>query len=389
MASSLSPSISHLFPLHKDPPSPIKYRIRTKKLYRNRRKALPFVHSLCVFGSQGASKCSKSSQDLPLDSPRRLKQEILSKPEKGVFQCITRPIVFTLFCIAIGFYPLGASPPHAVADVAVASEVAVKKKQKKLNKESNSKEHEFSNYTKSLLEEVSRLLKRIEEARKGNGGLEEVKLVLKAVKGRKEELQREIMEGMYLEVRQLRKEKGKMENRSEEIVEEVGKEKKEYDILREKGEKERMEALEERMRVMDEEYTSVWERIGEIGDEILRRETMALSVGVRELCFIERECEELVKRFSQEMRQKSIDSQKKSSITKLPRSDIQKELETAQRKLLEQMILPNVVEVEGLGILFDQDSIDFAARISQGLKDSQKLQKDTEALIRKKMKRFR
>ncbi|KAJ6434179.1 hypothetical protein OIU84_017816 [Salix udensis] len=361
MASSLSPSISHLFPLHKDPPSPIKYRIRTKKLYRNRRKALPFVHSLCVFGSQGASKCSKSSQDLPLDSPRRLKQEILSKPEKGVFQCITRPIVFTLFCIAIGFYPLGASPPHAVADVAVASEVAVKKKQKKLNKESNSKEHEFSNYTKSLLEEVSRLLKRIEEARKGNGGLEEVKLVLKAVKGRKEELQREIMEGMYLEVRQLRKEKGKMENRSEEIVEEVGKEKKEYDILREKGEKERMEALEERMRVMDEEYTSVWERIGEIGDEILRRETMALSVGVRELCFIERECEELVKRFSQEMRQKSIDSQKKSSITKLPRSDIQKELETAQRKLLEQMILPNVVEVEGLGILFDQDSIDFAA----------------------------
>jgi hypothetical protein len=250
-----------------------------------------------------------------LDSPRRLKQEkelvfsngFLSKPEKGVFQCITRPIVLTLFCIAIGFYPLGALPPSAVADVAVASEVAVKKKEKKLNKESNLKEHEFSNYTKSLLEEVSRLLKRIEEVRKGNGSVEEVKLVLKAVKGRKEELQREIMEGMYLEVRQLRKEKGKMENRSEEIVEEVEKEKKEFDNLREEGDKERMEALEERMRVMDEEYTSVWERIGEIGGEILRRETMALSVGVRELCFIERECEELVKRFSQEMRQKSTD----------------------------------------------------------------------------------
>jgi hypothetical protein len=115
------------------------------------------------------------------------------------------------------------------------------------------------------------------------------------------------MEGMYLEVRQLRKEKGKMENRSEEIVEEVEKEKKEFDNLREEGDKERMEALEERMKVMDEEYTSVWERIGEIGGEILRRETMALSVGVRELCFIERECEELVKRFSQEMRQKSTD----------------------------------------------------------------------------------
>jgi hypothetical protein len=32
------------------------------------------------------------------------------------------------------------------------------------------------------------------------------------------------------------------------------------------------------------------------------------------------------------------------------------------------MILPNVVEVEGLGLLFDQDSIDFAARIDKALK---------------------
>ena len=30
MASSLTPSLSHIFPLHKDPPSPIKYRIRVR-----------------------------------------------------------------------------------------------------------------------------------------------------------------------------------------------------------------------------------------------------------------------------------------------------------------------------------------------------------------------
>lgn len=52
------------------------------------------------------------------------------------------------------------------------------------------------------------------------------------------------------------------------------------------------------------------------------------------------------------------------------------------------MILPNVVEVEGLGPLSDQDSMDFAVRVKQCLKDSRKLQKDLEAQIRKKMKRF-
>ncbi|KAF2287552.1 hypothetical protein GH714_001251 [Hevea brasiliensis] len=52
------------------------------------------------------------------------------------------------------------------------------------------------------------------------------------------------------------------------------------------------------------------------------------------------------------------------------------------------MILPNVVEVEGLGPLFDQDLVDFALSLKQGLKDSRKLQNDLETSVRKKMKRF-
>uniref|UniRef100_A0A2P2JWF2 Uncharacterized protein n=1 Tax=Rhizophora mucronata TaxID=61149 RepID=A0A2P2JWF2_RHIMU len=83
-----------------------------------------------------------------------------------------------------------------------------------------------------------------------------------------------------------------------------------------------------------------------------------------------------------------MDSLQKSSTTKLSKFEIQKELEIAQRKLLEQMILPGIVQVEGLGPLFDQDSIDFAARINQVLRDSGKLQNNLEAHMRKKMKRY-
>ncbi|KAL4354390.1 hypothetical protein GQ457_06G018340 [Hibiscus cannabinus] len=116
-----------------------------------------------------------------------------------------------------------------------------------------------------------------------------------------------------------------------------------------------MEKLEEGIEKMEEEYNGIWERIGEIEDEILRRKTTSLSIGVRELCFIERECEELVQILA------------KRSITNLSRSEIQDELKMAQRKLFEEMILPSVVEVED---------------------HSREMQKNLESRIRIRMKNF-
>lgn len=78
----------------------------------------------------------------------------------------------------------------------------------------------------------------------------------------------------------------------------------------------------------------------------------------------------------------------KSFVPKISKSDIQKNLESTQRKHLEQMILPGILELEDLGPLFDQESRDFAQRIREGLRDSRELQRNLEAHIRKKMKKF-
>lgn len=78
----------------------------------------------------------------------------------------------------------------------------------------------------------------------------------------------------------------------------------------------------------------------------------------------------------------------KPSVIKLSKSDIQKDLESAQRKNLEQNILPSVLEVDDLGPFFDKDSIDFAERIKHVLKDSREMQRNTEARIRKNMRKF-
>ncbi|ESR50705.1 hypothetical protein CICLE_v100305691mg, partial [Citrus x clementina] len=203
---------------------------------------------------------------------------------------------------------------------------------------------------------------------------------------RKEELQDEIMSGMYTELRELRLEKEKLVKRVGKIIDEVLMVQTEIESL--KGEKVGVEELLDMIGTMEREYDELWERVGEIDDKMLRRETVAMSIGVRELCFIERECEELVKRFSREMRRRSIESSQENSVTKLSRSDIREELESAQRKHLEQMILPSIVEVEDLGPLFYQDSLDFALRIKQCLKDSRELQRNLEARIRKNMKKL-
>ncbi|CAA2987215.1 probable inactive ATP-dependent zinc metalloprotease FTSHI 5, chloroplastic [Olea europaea subsp. europaea] len=45
------------------------------------------------------------------------------------------------------------------------------------------------------------------------------------------------------------------------------------------------------MRRWDSEYNEIWERIEEIEDSIVRKQTLALSIGARELLFIKRELE--------------------------------------------------------------------------------------------------
>lgn len=81
-------------------------------------------------------------------------------------------------------------------------------------------------------------------------------------------------------------------------------------------------------------------------------------------------------------------SSPKRSITKLPKVDLQKDLDTVHRRYLEQLILPSVLEVEDLEAFFDQDSIDLAQRIQKCLKESRELQRNSEARIRNKMKKF-
>ncbi|KAF7817806.1 putative inactive ATP-dependent zinc metalloprotease FTSHI 5, chloroplastic [Senna tora] len=313
------------------------------------------------------------------------------KPERTISKCILRQLLYTVFCFAIGFSPLVAVRVPAIA-APVANEVMLEKEEKGKDKNQNLNGHEYSDCTKRLLGTVSGVLRSIEEVRKGNGNINEVQQAMKAVNLKKEELQKEIMNSLNAELRELRRDKGRLVNRAEQIIDEVVKAKGDYDKLKVRAvkdvDKAKMESLEQRMRELERDYNEIWERVSEIEDSILRRETVALSFGVREISFIERECEQLVERFKQELRQKDTLSSPKKSITKLPKYYLQKDLETVQRKHLEQLILPSILEVEDLGSFFDQDSIDLVQRLRKGLKDSRDLQRSVEARIRNNMKKF-
>ncbi|XP_054777160.1 probable inactive ATP-dependent zinc metalloprotease FTSHI 5, chloroplastic [Prosopis cineraria] len=311
--------------------------------------------------------------------------------EDTFFKSIFRQLLYTLFCFAIGFSSLGAVRVPAIAAPAVNEDI-VGKKDKGKDKNENLKGHEYSDCTKRLLETVSSLLRSIEEVRKGDGNMDGVQLAMKAVSLKKGELENEIMSKLYAELKELKRDKGRLERRAGQIIDEVAKAKGDCDKLRQKviedTEKARMEKLNERMRELERDYDEVWERVSEIDELILRRETVALSFGVREISFIERECEQLVKKFKREIGKKVKISSPKRSITKLPKVDLQKDLENVQRRHLEQLILPSILAVEDLGSFFDQDSIDLAQRLRKGLKDSRELQRNLEARMRNKMKKF-
>lgn len=78
----------------------------------------------------------------------------------------------------------------------------------------------------------------------------------------------------------------------------------------------------------------------------------------------------------------------KSSLTKLSRSEIKEELQTAHKHLLQQIALPDALEDEDNILLFDQDLMVFGQRIEQVLKDSREMQRNLESRIKKKMKRY-
>ncbi|KAH9706864.1 putative inactive ATP-dependent zinc metalloprotease FTSHI 5 [Citrus sinensis] len=348
---------------------------------RSPSKFLPLSRHLFNFSSPAASTASQCRSEEKNSLPE-VSGTLKGKTESAI--SVTKTLVYAVFCIAVSFSPFKVPAIAAT----VASEVKLDNKGREIKTEVvfKEKDHEYADYTRRLLETVSNLLKIVEEVRGGNGDVKRAKLALKEVKMRKEELQDEIMSGMYTELRELRLEKEKLVKRVGKIIDEVLMVQTEIESL--KGEKVGVEELLDMIGTMEREYDELWERVGEIDDKMLRRETVAMSIGVRELCFIERECEELVKRFSREMRRRSIESSQENSVTKLSRSDIREELESAQRKHLEQMILPSIVEVEDLGPLFYQDSLDFALRIKQCLKDSRELQRNLEARIRKNMKKL-
>ncbi|XP_057478276.1 probable inactive ATP-dependent zinc metalloprotease FTSHI 5, chloroplastic [Actinidia eriantha] len=308
--------------------------------------------------------------------------------ENSVLKCIAKPIVYTLFCIAIGLFSLCRGPAIAATPVAVAIE---EKERERKDVVMEVKDHQYSNFTRRLLQVVSVLLRRIEQVRLGKGDLNVVDKALRKVKLTREKLQEEIMSGLYADVKKSKNERQKLVKQSGKVLNSMLKAKRERDkVLRRDGDKakERIAKLEDMVHTAEKEYARIWESIGKIEDRNLRTETMALSIGVRELSFIERESETLVEKLRQEKMRQGHESAPKSPLTKLSRADIQNELQSATRQFWEQMILPSVLEAGDIGFPFDQESIEFAERIKQALEYSREMQSNLEAGIRTNMSMF-
>ncbi|KAJ4968871.1 hypothetical protein NE237_015572 [Protea cynaroides] len=314
--------------------------------------------------------------------------KVEDKSEGNLLESIRKPIVLALWCIAVGLLPF-----HTLQGPAVAAAPVVGVAAREETRTKKEKEHEYSEYTRKLLEVVSKLLRRIEDVRSSKADMKEVKKALREVKLRKEELQDRILEELNAEQKEMKNEKTALIKRSDKILDSVTKARRKLDNLSRMvsdGEevKGQMERLEMDMSAFEKEYNGIWEKVGVIEDRILRKETMAFSIGIRELSFMERESELLVKNFEHELKHRKVERVPGGSATTLSRSDIQRELESAQREYWEKMILPSVLEVEDSSFFLDRNTKDFVLHVKEAFKESRKLQRDLETRVRENMKRF-
>ncbi|KAI3991255.1 hypothetical protein MKX01_022476 [Papaver californicum] len=314
---------------------------------------------------------------------------ILSFGQKNgsLLEWVRKSIVLALFCIVIGFVPVKKLQKPAIA----VSFAGLFTREEKKEEVQTKKDHEYSDYTQELLGKVLVLLQRIEEAKSSKGDIKEVRGALKEVKLRKEELRGKILDLVSNELREPKNELSKLVKRSEEIFVSVTKKKNTYvkKVDADGEEKEKIRRLEKSMEAAEKEYDEIAVKIDEIEDIILRKETMAYSVGLRELSFIAREAELLVERFVRDLRSQNVKSVPDSTTTKLSRSDIRRDLEMAQRECWEQMILPAVLDVEDDSKLpMRSNTKGFVVDIKNALEESRELQSKVEARIRQKMGKF-
>ncbi|XP_019054585.1 PREDICTED: probable inactive ATP-dependent zinc metalloprotease FTSHI 5, chloroplastic [Nelumbo nucifera] len=252
-----------------------------------------------AFFSDSKSIREDSSVSFPVNFPNA---------ESNLLESVRKAIVLAVFFVAVGFLPNRILLRPAIAAVSVVSREEVRRKEE----ESNIKDHEYSDYTRRLLETVSRLIQKIGEVRLSKGDLKGVKEALKEVNSKRKELQEEILKRLNAELRELRGEKAALVKQSGDIIDSVLRVKKEQEKLSRKlGGREKLkkqtETLEESMIASEKEYNAIWEKVSGIEDKMLRRETMAFSVGIRELSFIERESELLVERFNRELRRRRVE----------------------------------------------------------------------------------
>uniref|UniRef100_A0A7N0VGV2 AAA+ ATPase domain-containing protein n=1 Tax=Kalanchoe fedtschenkoi TaxID=63787 RepID=A0A7N0VGV2_KALFE len=325
--------------------------------------------------------CREESNAVALEeeSPQEAKRE---NCVENVLNYVAKSAVIGLFCIVVGFLPFRRGQVRAIA-APWAMRAA--------NEEREERHHEYAEYTKRLLQVVSELIREVEEVRKGSGDIGDVEKALKEVKLSKRKLEGELLNSFYEEFEKLKKEKEELMKRSEGIIDEVLKVKRNYEVsmrtVEEGSEsKELLEIYEETLNKLEEEYKEIWEKTADIDDQMRRKETRALSIGYRELAFIERESKQLVDAFRIELRKRNMTSLPSDISTKLSRCEIKQELLDAQKRYIEQLVLPSVVETEEIGPLFDQESLDFVLRIKNALNESRELQRSMEALIKKDMK---
>ncbi|KAJ3708584.1 hypothetical protein LUZ61_012289 [Rhynchospora tenuis] len=311
-----------------------------------------------------------------------------------------KPFAIMLFSIALSLTPNPFFKGYAFANPAmVTSRNNVKSK-----KENSLNDHEFSVYTERLLDCVPILHKRIKEVIEEKGGMGLVQEALKEVKKRGNEIQKEILHNLWNELEQLGNEKVECLTKAEMMLEKVLPVREELGKLvrREKArageskgevavtETQRIVELERRLEGLEREFSGLIAKAEDLNQKIEMRERFTISVGMRELLFVERECEELVGKLNQSLKQKELDRKLKDKYSKLSREDLKKDLEAARSSYMEQTLLPKYFSNvdSNTNFSFDAATQQLATRIKQTLMESKQMQRNLENQIRKQMRAY-
>ncbi|XP_057855194.1 probable inactive ATP-dependent zinc metalloprotease FTSHI 5, chloroplastic [Cryptomeria japonica] len=288
-----------------------------------------------------------------------------------VVEVIRRFMALAVVLLALGFVPLQKRALAAPAAVATLESNHIKKNE----------ESDISAYKRELDEAVELIEKRLQEVRGSDDKdkLQRLEEAIRLLRAKTVNVRSNVLIHTQASVRRLKTLEARLLKQAEQLAKNFVNATKELDQQADENMKVKSE---NKVRDAENKFRAVWSELTKLEADLVTKETEGLRLAFRQIPAIQDRVDQL---FQPKPNPPST-SEYERSTEESNVTQIRKNLEDANKKTWERIILPSAVDLEESELPIDGEKQKTLKRIKVESQKSREMQEELESLVRKQLK---